>query len=120
MRMSRGIVLLALAQGLTGCGGAGSSSAPSAPSSVPQPVPQPTPIQLAVFTDPASGFSTSDVRDVQEQIVRFNTRASSSGPPTTRAFRNTSSTATSSPSTTALTSYSKSALGPREASGEPT
>jgi hypothetical protein len=38
------------------------------------PAPQPSPI-LAVFTDPASGLSTSDVRDVQEQIVRFNTAA---------------------------------------------
>jgi len=28
-----------------------------------------------VFTDQASGFSTSDVRDVQEQIVQFNTAA---------------------------------------------
>jgi hypothetical protein len=26
-----------------------------------------------MFIDPASTFSTSDVRDVQEQIVRFNT-----------------------------------------------
>jgi hypothetical protein len=75
--MARGIFLLVLAQGLAGCGGARSSWAPSAPSVVPQlappPAPQPTPIQLAVFTDPASGFSTSDVRDIQEQIVRFNT-----------------------------------------------
>jgi len=61
--MSRGIVLLVLAQGLTGCSGSGSSSVPSGPS----PLLQPTPIQLAVFTDPASGFSTSDVRDVDEQ-----------------------------------------------------
>lgn len=69
MRMSQGFVLLVLAQGLAGCDGSGSSSAPSAPS----PVPQPNPIQLVLFTDPASGFSTSDVRDVQEQIVHFNT-----------------------------------------------
>ena len=26
-----------------------------------------------MFTDPASNFSTSDVRDVQDQIVRFDT-----------------------------------------------
>jgi hypothetical protein len=70
-RTPTGIVLLVLAQGLAGCGGSGASSTPSAPS----PVPQPTPTQLAVFTDPASGFSTSDVRDVQQQIVRFNTGA---------------------------------------------
>jgi hypothetical protein len=28
---------------------------------------------MVVFTDPASGFSTSDVRDAHQQIVRFNT-----------------------------------------------
>lgn len=70
-----GVVLLVLAQGLAGCDGSGASSTPSAPSPVPQSVLQPTPIQLAVFTDPASGFSTADVRDVQQQIVRFNTAA---------------------------------------------
>lgn len=64
-----------LAQGLAGCSGdSSSSSAPSsAPSPVPQQVTQPTPIQLVVFTDPVSGFSTSDVRDVQEEIVQVNT-----------------------------------------------
>jgi hypothetical protein len=76
-RTRTGIVLLVLAQALVGCGGSDSSSTPLAPSVVPQlapsPAPQPTPSQLAVFTDPASGFATSDVRDVQEQIVRFNT-----------------------------------------------
>jgi hypothetical protein len=34
-------------------------------------------VQLAIFHDPASTFSTSDVRDVQDQIVRFDTAASS-------------------------------------------
>jgi len=29
-------------------------------------------VQLAVFTDPASSFTTSDVRDVQGEIVRFD------------------------------------------------
>jgi hypothetical protein len=62
--MSSGIVLLVLAQGLAGCGGAGSS-----------PSPVPPPIRLVVFTDGVSGLSTSDVRDVQDQIVRFNTAA---------------------------------------------
>jgi hypothetical protein len=64
-----GIVLLMLAQVLAGCGGGGSALTPSAPS----PAPPPAPIRLAVFTDSASGFSTSDVRDVHDQIVRFNT-----------------------------------------------
>lgn len=75
MRISGAAILLVLALGLAGCGGL--SSVPPAPSPIPQAAPPPappsTPIQLAVFTDPASVFSTSDVRDVQEQIVRFNT-----------------------------------------------
>lgn len=68
-----GMVLLVLALGPAGCGRSAFRSTPLAPSPGPQPVPQPAPIRLAAFTDPASGFSTSDVRDVQEQIVRFNT-----------------------------------------------
>ena len=62
MRIARAIFpLLALAHGLAGCGGFAS----------PSPVSQPN--RLAVFTDRESGFSTTDVRDVHEQIVRFNT-----------------------------------------------
>ncbi len=33
---------------------------------------RPLPVQLAEFVDPATGLSTSDVRDVQGQIVRFD------------------------------------------------
>jgi len=69
-RTRTAIAILLIAQGLAGCGGPG-SSVPLAPT----PVPQPTQAQLAIFTDPASGFSTSDVRDSQEQIVRFNKAA---------------------------------------------
>ncbi len=75
MRISTGIVLVMLGQGMAGCAGSGSLPVPSAPSLVPQttPAPQPRPVELAVFTDSTTGFSTSDVYDVQEQIVRFNT-----------------------------------------------
>lgn len=77
MRTSAGIVLLVLGQGLAGCAGSDSLPVPSAPSPVlqitPTPAPQPRPVELAVFTDSRTGFSTSDVHDVQEQIVRFNT-----------------------------------------------
>ncbi len=63
-----------LAHVVVGCGGSGAT--PTAPS--PPPVQQPpAQIQLAVFRDPASTFSTSDVRDVQEQIVRFDTASNS-------------------------------------------
>src|SRR6202043_3140072 len=50
---------------------------PSAPSPVPQSAARPTPAPtsmngLIVFTEQASGFSTSDLRDAHEQIVQFN------------------------------------------------
>ena len=57
------------------CGGGGSSpTAPSAPTaqSAPNPTPPATPTMLAVFKDPASPFSTSDVRDGQGRVVRFD------------------------------------------------
>ena len=70
-----GVAVIGLVHALTGCG---SSSVPSSPSSVTAPRPQPpTPPPgssngLATFTDPRSGFSTSDLHDVQEQVVRVN------------------------------------------------
>ena len=67
MRSSLAVLILVLIQGISGCGGSGSS--PTVPTT---PTP-PAQVQLAVFTDPGSTFSTSDVRDVQDQIVRFNT-----------------------------------------------
>jgi hypothetical protein len=62
MRMTGAVrPLLAFTLGLAGCGGF------AAPSAVP---PATT---LAVFIDRESGFTTTDVRDVHDQIVRFNT-----------------------------------------------
>jgi hypothetical protein len=52
------VTLLVLVQGLAGCG---RLTTPSADRD-----------RLTVFTDRASGFSTTDVRDADEQIVRFN------------------------------------------------
>jgi hypothetical protein len=50
--------------GLFGCG-----SSPTAPPPPPPPAPEP---RIVVFSDPASSFSTSDVRDVQDQILHFD------------------------------------------------
>lgn len=61
------VVLFVLAAAGAGCG-----ESPVTPSPPTPPAAQPAPV-LAVFTDPASGFTTSDVRDVQDQIVRFDT-----------------------------------------------
>ena len=44
---------------------------PPSPTQAPPPT-EPPPVQLAMFTDSATGFSTSDVRDVEGEIVRFN------------------------------------------------
>lgn len=73
--MSLGIFVPVLASGLVGCSGSSLPPALSAPTSqsVRQPVPQPAAVQLVVFSDRASAFATSDVRDVQEQIVTFTT-----------------------------------------------
>lgn len=64
---------LVFAMGLTGCDGASSVSpilsSPTAPLSPPVSA---TPT-LIVFTEPGTGFSTSEVRDVQDQVLQLNT-----------------------------------------------
>ena len=75
MKASNGILTLILIAAAA-CGG--SSSPPTAPSNpAPAPAPPTSQLQLAVFSDPASSFTTSDVRDAQEQIVRFDTASGS-------------------------------------------
>ena len=70
MKASTGFLLLILSLATATCGG----SSPSSPSQPPPPPPPPAPpASLVTFMDPATGFSTNDVRDVQEQIVRFDT-----------------------------------------------
>ena len=49
-----------------------SPSTPTPPTPTPTPAPTPMPVQLVEFVDPATGLSTSDVRDTQRQIVRFD------------------------------------------------
>lgn len=72
-RFTFAIITIAAA---AGCGG--SNSSPTTPSNPTLPPPPPsTQVQLALFSDPASSFTTSDVRDVQEQIVRFDTASNS-------------------------------------------
>ena len=68
-----GMLLVAAA---VGCSGSGSTRLPLTPSPLAQSgsTAQPAPVSIVVFTDPTSGHSTSDVRDADEQIVRFNTR----------------------------------------------
>jgi hypothetical protein len=65
MRTFGAIVLLLIAQGLAGCG-----ASPVAPPSTQQTGAQSAPT-LMVFTEKASGFATTDLRDVQEQILQF-------------------------------------------------
>ena len=63
------LLVVALAIAAAGC------ASPTAPSVVPVPDPGPSRTDtLAVFTDRVTGFSTSDVRDADEQILRFNAK----------------------------------------------
>ena len=73
---STAMLLLLLINGMAGCGGSGSTP-PTSPTPMPPPPPPPGPVQLAVFSDPDSSFMTSDVRDVQRQIVRFDVASNS-------------------------------------------
>jgi hypothetical protein len=66
-----GPLLLVLAVGLAGCDGA-TSALPTRPSASPLP-PQPAAPTLVVFAEQGTGFSTTDVRDVHDQILQFNT-----------------------------------------------
>ena len=75
MRMSTVILFLVLTPGMAGCGGSG--SAPTTPTTPTTPSQPPGPVQLVMFRDPDSTFSTSDVRDVQDQIVRFDMTSNS-------------------------------------------
>jgi hypothetical protein len=74
-RTPTGVVLFLLTQALAGCDNAGPSrapAAPTAPSPVEPPVPQPPPGErLLAFVEASSGFSTTDVRDSQEQVVQI-------------------------------------------------
>jgi len=63
--------LAALIQVLVACGG-DSGSSTSTPTNPPPSTPQ-----LAMFMDRESNFSTTDVRDVDEQIVHFDTASNS-------------------------------------------
>jgi hypothetical protein len=76
MRASMTIIAIAVVSTMIGCRETGRSRLPTEPSSVmpsPGPTPPPSPVSLVVFTDPTSRLSTSDMRDADEQIVRFNT-----------------------------------------------
>ena len=64
-----GELLVVAAVASTGCDG--SRPPPTAPDDVLQTRP-PAPDQVVVFTDEAS-FSASDVHDVDDQVIRFNT-----------------------------------------------
>lgn len=66
----RVIVVVALVQAVGGCDGPRSPAAPSVPEAGPAAAP---PSMLHVFSEPETGFTTTDVRDVQEQVVQFTT-----------------------------------------------
>ena len=78
-RTQSGFLVLVFAMGLIGCEGASpvSPTVDRAPSPSPSTAPSPSPVSasptLIVFTERGTGFSTSEVRDVQEQVRQINT-----------------------------------------------
>ena len=65
-------VLFVLIAASAACGGSGSDASGTPVTPTP-----PAEVRLAVFMDSSSGFSTSDVRDVNDEIVRFDTASNS-------------------------------------------
>jgi len=59
--------LVVMIAGIAACGGS-----PTAASPPPTPTPTPLPVVLAQFADPQSGQMTSDVYDVDNQVVQFD------------------------------------------------
>lgn len=59
-----GISLLLVAQALAGCNDHGATPGPGAPSPLPAP-------RLVSFEESSTGFSTTDLRDADDQIVQF-------------------------------------------------
>ena len=68
--LTKAAIVVMLVVALSAC--SDSPSTPTPPTPTPTPTPTPAPVQLVVFVDPATGLGTSDVRDVQGQIVRFD------------------------------------------------
>ena len=69
-RMVMAMVFPMMVAGLFGCG-----SSPTTPASTPTPAPTPA-SKIAVFSDPTSSFSTSDVHDALDHILRFDSATS--------------------------------------------
>jgi hypothetical protein len=73
-RTQWGFLASVFAMGLTGCESASPvSPTPASPTQSSVTAPSPTTPTAIVFTEPGTGFSTSEVRDVQEQVLQLNT-----------------------------------------------
>ena len=74
IRTLTGVVLLVCAQALAGCDGASPVRGPAAPSPAEPPPAAPPPIPtLRAFVETSSGFSTTDLRDADDQVIQINT-----------------------------------------------
>jgi hypothetical protein len=70
--LTKAIIVVMLMVAMPACSDSPSTPTPPTPTPTPAPTPPPMPVQLIEFVDPTTGFSTSDVRDVEGEIVRFN------------------------------------------------
>ena len=67
------VVVLVLAQALAGCDGLSPARRFVAPSPAePAPAAPPPPVTLRAFVESSSGFSTTDVRDADDQVIQIN------------------------------------------------
>jgi hypothetical protein len=74
-KLRAAVLFLALSGGAAACGDG--RPLPAAPTSSPpstQPPGAPQSNGLRLFIEPSTGFSTTDVRDVQDEIVQFSTK----------------------------------------------
>ena len=74
LRALPGVVLLLFAQALAGCDGANPIRSPGAPTPpAPPPAAPPPAPTLRAFVESSSGFSTTDLRDADDQVIQLNT-----------------------------------------------
>jgi hypothetical protein len=73
LRALTGVVVLLFAQVLAGCDGSNPIRSPVAPTQPAPPAAPVPPVTLRAFVESSSGFSTTDLRDADDQVIQLNT-----------------------------------------------